>query len=412
MSDVGPTENLTQWSYSARLVFRLGFCYTFLYALPLPIPGLDPLVIWVAEAILGLGPIANESTGSGDTAFAWAQAFVLFIAAVTMGLAWTTVDRNRPHYRRMLIFQTIVLRFWLGTTMLAYGAMKAVPSQFSFPSLNRLLQPYGDSSPMGLAWTFMGYSASYTMFTGFAEITGALLLFSRRTTTLGSILLIGVMTNVFMMNLSYDIPVKLNSAHLLSAALILAALDGRRLAKLFLVNAGTAPVELPRLFKSTRAHRAGLAVRALYLAALVLLFGQSSYSGYYMWGNGAEKPTYWGIWDVTGFVKGGVEVPPLRTDDSRWHIVVVDSPGYISLHTSDGQRSGLKAELDKNGAWNWTQDATTWELQVTSPSTEEMVLEGMVDGHELTVHLKRRDLDSFRLVERGFRWVSEHPYNR
>lgn len=44
------------------------------------------------------------------------------------------------------------------TAMVAYGMFKISPSQFPAPGLSRLVQPYGDSSPMGLLWTFMGVS--------------------------------------------------------------------------------------------------------------------------------------------------------------------------------------------------------------------------------------------------------------
>jgi hypothetical protein len=40
---------------------------------------------------------------------------------------------------------------------------------------DRLLKPYGESSPMGLLWTFMGYSTGYNLFTGGAEALGGLL---------------------------------------------------------------------------------------------------------------------------------------------------------------------------------------------------------------------------------------------
>jgi hypothetical protein len=40
--------------------------------------------------------------------------------------------------------------------MLVYGFIKVFPTQFHLPGPGRLVQPYGDSSPMALLWTFMG----------------------------------------------------------------------------------------------------------------------------------------------------------------------------------------------------------------------------------------------------------------
>jgi hypothetical protein len=53
----------------------------------------------------------------------------------------------------------------------------SISSQFPAPTQDRLMQSYGDSSPMGLLWTFMGASEPYTMFVGFAEMISGILLF-------------------------------------------------------------------------------------------------------------------------------------------------------------------------------------------------------------------------------------------
>lgn len=57
---------------------------------------------------------------------------------------------------------------------------------------------------MGLLWNFIGASAAYTIFTGVAEVLGGLLLVARRTALLGALVCIGVMSNVVLLNFSYD----------------------------------------------------------------------------------------------------------------------------------------------------------------------------------------------------------------
>ena len=120
--------------------------------------------------------------------------------------------------------------------MISYGAVKVIKSQFPDPSLARLMQTYGDSSPMGLLWTFMGASKSYNIFTGGVECLGGFLLFIPRLTTLGALVSIGALANIFMLNMSYDVPVKLYSFHLLLMAVVLAAPDLRRLCRLLSVS--------------------------------------------------------------------------------------------------------------------------------------------------------------------------------
>jgi hypothetical protein len=86
------------------------------------------------------------------------------------------------------------------------------------------------------------------MFTGVAEMLGGLLLTTRRTTLLGALLCIGVLANVFMLNVGYDVPVKVLSFHLLAMAVFLAAPDLGRLAELFLFNRTVEPAVLRPLF--------------------------------------------------------------------------------------------------------------------------------------------------------------------
>ena len=97
---------------------------------------------------------------------------------------------------------------------------------------------------MGLLWTFMGASRAYTIFGGLGELTGGLLLLWRRTTTLGALVVIAVMTNVVMLNFSYDVPVKQYSVHLVLMALYLLLPEARRLANLLLLNRPAEPAIL------------------------------------------------------------------------------------------------------------------------------------------------------------------------
>ena len=54
---------------------------------------------------------------------------------------------------------------------------------------------------MRVLWHSMGTSTAYVVFTGLVEVAGALLLFSRRTTTLGALVLAAAFTNVAILKL-------------------------------------------------------------------------------------------------------------------------------------------------------------------------------------------------------------------
>ena len=73
------------------------------------------------------------------------------------------------------------------------------------------------------------------------------MLVSKRTTTLGALVLTGALANVWVMNMSYDVPVKLYSFHLLMSCVILLLPDLSRLTRVLLLNLPTGPFTAPAL---------------------------------------------------------------------------------------------------------------------------------------------------------------------
>ena len=123
------------------------------------------------------------------------------------------------------------LRYVLAAAMLGYGLAKVSWDFNQFATIGdfQLEKKWGDSSPMNVVWSFMGASRAYTVFAGLGEVVGAILLLFRRTTILGAMVVVGVMTNVVMLNYCYDIPVKLYSSHLLMMAVYLLLPEAGRL---------------------------------------------------------------------------------------------------------------------------------------------------------------------------------------
>src|SRR5580704_1236304 len=218
------SEALAPWSEPKKIAFRFCFLYfaTYIFFTPnneLPLINtlyewlnqlLHRFIPWFAQHIYGYRkPITIFTNGSGDTTYD----YMLWLFGITLTLAgtiiWTLLDRKRKKYQALYYWIRVLVRYYLFYTMINYGLFKVIKVQFPFPNLGRLVQPYGNSSPMGLEWTQMGYSTLYNYFAGFAELLGGLLLLSRKTTAIGALVCLAVMTNVFMINMSFDVPVKL-----------------------------------------------------------------------------------------------------------------------------------------------------------------------------------------------------------
>src|SRR5688500_11740688 len=208
--------------------------------------------------------------------------------------------------------------------MIGYGAAKLIPAQMIPPWPGKLLQPIGDASPMGLVWTFMGASASYMVFTGASEMLGGLLLVFRRTALLGALVCIGAMSNVVMINFSYDVPVKLYSSHLLLMAVVLAAPDLKRLANLLVLNRRVPPAESRPLFAHPMRRRTAVVVGTAFVLFVIGSELYRSYQAFMQYGALAPRPRLYGIWEVEELAVDGVVQPLLATDETLWRRLIFD----------------------------------------------------------------------------------------
>src|SRR5262249_38505227 len=204
-----------QWVAVRRFGLGSALAYLVLYLFPFPfgaIPGTElvdqawesvwnALVPWVGAHLLRLpAPITVLPNGSGDTTFNWVQQLVLLVLAGAAGLGAARADIADERWGRAEQLVRVYVRYGLASVLLSSGAIMLFRGQFPPPSAGRLLEPYGQSSPMGLLWTFMGASRPYSVFGGLAEIVSGLLLFSRRTVLLGSLCASGVLLNIVVLN--------------------------------------------------------------------------------------------------------------------------------------------------------------------------------------------------------------------
>jgi uncharacterized membrane protein YphA (DoxX/SURF4 family) len=110
------------------------------------------------------------------------------------------IDRKSTNYHKANEVLFIILRCYLGIIWIAYATAKVI--QYQFPELTpiTLSHTYGNSLPRELAWNFMGYATGFNYFMGIAEYMIGILLFFRRTYTLGNLIAIGALINILAFN--------------------------------------------------------------------------------------------------------------------------------------------------------------------------------------------------------------------
>ena len=146
---------------------------------------------------------------------------------------WTIFDKKRPNYNKLHYWFSQCVIVILSCITFAYGVLKLFPVQMNAPSFIDLHKSVGDLSPFDLLWTTFGYGKPYQVFTGFFELSGAVLILFKRTRVAGLLIIISVMLNVIMLNYTYQVGVLVTSFYILLLALFLLTPYARQLVHFF-----------------------------------------------------------------------------------------------------------------------------------------------------------------------------------
>jgi hypothetical protein len=428
-----------QWSGRKKILFRFFFIYFLLFIDPIGISPSLPLWKFVQrgyEIIMNsAASVADQqlfhihpagvplpvNDGAGDTSHFWAKLWLYVLLAATGCLVWSLVDQRRKNYERLGYWLRTALRYYIALECFQYGIIKLFCLQMPAPSLSQLATPLGDFGAMRLCWMYMGYSNTYQLFSGMAEIVTGLLLVYRRTVTLGLLAGLGVFINVMTMNLSYDIPVKGFSIELTLSCLFLLLWDYRRLAAFLALNRPAGGTRLYEPIDSGRGMRIARLVLKLYFIYVAL--GAPFYADANRYLDlhkaGLTLPIRSGVYEVRVFAVNGDTIAPSFADSIRWKDVIFDTRGRGSVNTRDTSFA-LKYGYGR-GLFHYETDTIAHLLTMTRsaldhrlimqcryevPDSNTVFLRGRLHQDSLLVMLRRTDRQ-FQLSERQFHWVSE-----
>lgn len=224
------------------------------------------------------------------------------------------------------------------------------------------------------------------------------------------------MAQVFVLNMTYDVPVKLFSFQLILISLFLLAPAASRLVDFFLLNRPVSPLKQFPLFHTRRANRIALFAQLAVVAYQIVLSIYQDKQSWKEYSGGAPKSELYGIWNVNELTVDGQPRPPLVTDTSRWRRLVFQFPQAAAAQTMDDKFQSYAATIDKDhGALTLTDTKTkdlAAKLSFQRPTPNQLVLDGILGGHTAHMNLQLVDHQKFLLLNRGFRWVQEYPFNR
>ncbi len=428
------TVSQEKWSAPKKIISLFFLSYVFFYMFPYPISeipfikdiiglyskAIENITLILGHNILGLNFEKIEMTGSGDTTFDYVSLVTISLLALIVSLGVFILTRKQKNYSRLYNYIIVYARYYLALYMLSYGFAKVVGGQFITPGFWQLEKTYGNSTPMNLLWTFMGYSKTYTIFSGFGEILGGILLFFRRTTVMGCLVTIAIMLNVVMLNFSYDVPVKLFSCHLVLIAIFIVSPFIKKLIDFFIFqrtsNLHFKKIEFTK--KWTKITR--IAVKTLIILCFpgfMIIENIDNIRQY------ESKGSFNGMYITQTFFRA--KIPETTAAINRDTLVSTQLPRWEKI-TFQYNTAIINTGADYPIKYSFKLDSiihklilstihirsTDYILDCKFPNDNLMVLSGNYQGDSVYAVMKKKDLSEYTLMNRGFHWINEYPYNR
>ncbi len=249
----------------------------------------------------------------------WGIALLIGIAG---GLIWTVLDRKSKEYHILYYWIRVVVRYRAGIGIIGFGFTKLFPTQMPFPSLGLLNSNFGDFTAQKIYWLSVGIVPWYQVFGGLVEIAAGVMLFFRKTTTFGAILLIGALGDITFVNYAYDGGVHVYAFYFVFLGLFLLADDLPKLYNLLILERYTVPVRYYPDLNQPVLKYSRIVLKAL---TFVIFFGVLTYTEVinfkydpYKQPSTAGLKQLRGNYHVTEFKLNGKVIPYNPLDTVRW----------------------------------------------------------------------------------------------
>lgn len=420
------------WEGWKKILFRFVCIFFILYIFPFPVASLPFLsgwnntinrawtgfwhavVPWIGDNVLHLPDrITTFSNGSGDTTYDYVTMFTLLVLALAGSILWTLLDGKRVHYQQALTWLSIYVRYYLAYVLFSYGFSKVFYVQMTPPTMYELIQPFGDKSPMGLAWSYVGYSKAFSIITGWAEVAGAVLLLFRKTLTVGALFNLFVLGNVVIMNFCFDVPVKLYSSMLWLMNLFLLAPDLRRITGIFFQNKAALPLT-HTYYLQGRWKLAGTIVKWTFFVLVIYSNVSNRLERQSSFGVGRVKPPLYGLYKISSFVRNNDTLPLLMDEPGLWKNLVIEfRKNAVVKYANDSMERFMfvvdtsRSVVSISPFFNRKDSSVLKYVQQDST----LQLTGKLNKDSVNIRMKQIDGRQFRLINRGFHWINERPYH-
>lgn len=337
--DVSKTNNQV-WNKFELLGFRIAFMFFVLISFPwlgffkklFEFDGLIPHFKQLLD-LLSYLPTIVPTEPYGLSAFA--NIFIFLFLSILGAFIWAFIEKDKKQYNTWNYLLRVLLRYKIGLSLFAFGLYLLFQQHLPYPSLSNLHTNYGDLFSWKVYFQTTAINPEYQSFLGSVVIISAILIVYRRTTGIGAGIALGFFSNVYVVNLLYDVGDLYYLTFLMLALTYLIINQVPKLIDLFnnkwVVGASFYPVKNSVVLKKTRS--VGLLVYLVLvfvLLASIISIGNQSYK----YPSTAGIPGTEGYYEVTEFIFNKDTIPYSLTNPNRWQNVIFEKWVTMSVRVN------------------------------------------------------------------------------
>jgi hypothetical protein len=291
---------------------------------------------------------------------------------------------------------------FIGIHLLNYGLAKLFNVQFYTPEPNTLFTNLGYLNKDLVYWSSMGVGTSYNYFLGTVECLAAIMLFFKRTNFLGACLALFTLINIFAINLSYDISVKLFTAILLAYCLII-CLQYRRIFSLLIIKDNTTFVYKKNYVNFKYSLLFSLAISIYFTICLMYPHLKNNTETSYL-----KKSKLPGAYQSFYFSLNNNAQTPTLNDTLIFKRFFIHSQGYlITQYFNEALVDyNLKVDtLNKKLVLGLNNTENNWQYNFENDSI--ITLSGLLNQDSFLLKAKRINLNTLPLLQPEFSWFAD-----
>lgn len=391
-SDNTPLQTSESFFWTYWSIFSLGFI-AFFPVNPQILPDVQhfinpiiaPLLSWIGS-ILWPGNSIDTSIWSDSKSM-----YALVVLMTTIALMATTILHFR-NYRlspKTRYWFQAVIRYYIAYQLMHYGFNKVFKWQFFLPEPNIAYTNIGAVSRDLLYWSAIGSSYWYTVIAGGLEVLAGLCLVFGKSQRIGLMLSLVLLSNIVLVNFTFNISVKLFSLFLLTN--VLALLSSHWLSiKAFIQNKAVNVVHFKPQFKYHKRKEYVLTKTAIILILMVdslWIYGKTG-----NWNDDVQaRPILHGSYSVS------------NQTTHNWDEVYVHRKAYLIIKDKADVTTSYQLAYDTaNHAIKLTGEQETFEWLYNKQSDGNIELR--TAGTNEIIRLKSLPYKSLPLFRKQYNW--------